>query len=194
MTQNKKLIAITGGIGSGKSSVAKILKDFGYKVFSCDKIYVDLLNQGYFNKEFAKNFGKVFNEDGSLNKKLLAQIVFTDKDKLNLLNNLTHKAIMNEVLIRAIQQNNTCFVEVPLLFESNLQSQFDEVIVVKRNLDARIQSVIERDNLTEKEVKCRISNQFDYENANLSNYKVIINDGNINELINKINALLVKIL
>ena len=73
MTQNKKLIAITGGIGSGKSSVAKILKDFGYKVFSCDKIYVDLLNQGYFNKEFAKNFGKVFNEDGSLNKKLLAQ-------------------------------------------------------------------------------------------------------------------------
>lgn len=195
MTQNKKIIAITGGIGSGKSAVAKILKDLGYVVFSCDKIYAELLNKGVFNEDFYKYFGNVFKSDGTLNRKELAKIVFSDKYKLNLLNNLTHRAIMQEVFKRASAANKTCFVEVPLLFESsNLQSQFDKVIVVMRDLQTRIKSIVERDNLSEDEAKMRILNQFDYENADLKQYHVLNNDSSLQDLKNKIDALLFKIL
>ena len=189
MKQNK-LIAITGGIGSGKSTVSNVIKNLGFSVLNCDNIYADLLKNGDFTVEFLREFGNVFNSDGCLDRKKLSEIVFKDKVKLNKLNEITHKKIMQKVFDYANEQNETCFVEVPLLFESNLQSKFDDVIIVMRNSNDRVFAVSKRDNLSEEQVKLRIDNQFDYNSIALSDYKVIINDGSVEDLTKKIKKLI----
>ena len=92
----KKLIAITGGIGSGKSSAAQILLEMGYPVFSCDEIYREvILSPAYIQKVY-----QLFPEciiDGNIDKKILAQMVFADKSKLALLNGIAHPLIMGKL-------------------------------------------------------------------------------------------------
>ena len=193
MMQNKK-VAITGGIGSGKSSVCEIIKKKGYPVFSCDEIYAELLKDKNFTKTISDKFGKcVLNSDCTLNHEALSAIVFNDDDKLKKLNQITHAKIFEEIFKRAKGFDGVVFFEVPLLFEGNYQDKFDEVVVVLRDEKDRIASVIERDNLSEENVKKRINKQYNYENSTFEEYYVIHNDGNFNNLELKITELLTKL-
>lgn len=189
MTQNKKLIAITGGIGSGKSEVAKIIKDLGYAVYSCDEIYAELLNSGVFYKEFTAEFGNIFNSDG-LNRKKFSEKVFSNDENLKKLNRITHPKIFEELFKRMAKEEGVCFAEVPLLFESQAENNFNDVIIVLRDINQRVSSVALRDNLTEMQISKRIEKQFDYSSADLNKYNVIINDGNLFELKQKVISLI----
>ena len=159
----KKKIAITGGIGSGKSSVLRILGEMGYPIFSCDEIYRDIIHTPTYIQKIEQVFPNCI-IDGKIDKKALSALVFTDEEKLAQLNNIAHPFIMSQLLDKMDKcAEDVVFAEVPLLFEGNYENLFDKVIVVTRNMDDRIKSVIERDKISEEEVKNRISSQFDFD-------------------------------
>ena len=174
MTQNNIKIAITGGICSGKSTVAQIIREQGYKVYSCDEIYSGLLKEESFINLIDSEFGNIKNSDGTLNRDKLSQIVFNDSEKLNKLNSITHPKIMQRVM-ELMNGNGIFFCEVPLLFEGGYEQLFDNVIVVLRDKNERVKELMNRATLEEKQALLRINSQIDYENGNFIKYYVIHN-------------------
>lgn len=181
-----KKIAITGGIGSGKSTVSEIIRKMGYVVVSADKVYSELL----LNEDFVKEICELMNispieKDGriTIDRKALSALVFSDKTQLSRLNDFTHPRIMDEIFRRSEGVEPLFFAEVPLLFECGYETEFDNVFVVRRQLDLRLSGTAKRDGKTEAEIRKVIDNQFDYE-GNKSGYKSIIieNNGTIQEL------------
>ena len=189
----KKLIAITGGIGSGKSSAAQFLLEMGYPVFSCDEIYREVILSSSYIQKIASLFPECV-VDGNIDKKILAKIVFSDEEKLALLNGIAHPLIM-DALFKKMQacKEDIVFAEVPLLFEGNYENKFDSVIVIIRDIEMRIRSIMVRDGITKEEALNRIAVQFDYENSNgrFKNCNAILieNNGTIEELKIKIQKL-----
>ena len=181
-----KKIAITGGIGSGKSTVSEIIRKMGYVVVSADKVYSELL----LNDDFVKEICELMNispieKDGriTIDRKALSALVFSDKTQLSRLNDFTHPRIMDEIFRRSEGVEPLFFAEVPLLFERGYETEFDNVFVVRRQFDLRLSGTAKRDGKTEAEIRKVIDNQFDYE-GNKSGYKSIIieNNGTIQEL------------
>ena len=187
MTQNngKKIIAITGGIGSGKTEVSHILKRAGYKVVSCDEITAGLYKSRKIKKSLAEIFplavsGKIIIK---VDKKKIAEQTFSDGGKRARLNALLHPVIISNAVKKAKRGGGRlAFVEIPLLFETDSARFFDGVIVVKRDIKERIKAVTVRSALTEEEVLKRINSQFDYDGADLSDYITVENDGDICKL------------
>ncbi len=158
----KKKIAITGGIGSGKSTVLQLLKEMGYPVFSCDELYREVIRSQLYIQKIADIFPAVI-ENGEINRKRLAAEVFSDKKKREKLNATAHPLIMRQLMKKMdVIENKFVFAEVPLLFEGNYECLFDAVIVVQRKIEDRIRFVCLRDGLTEQQAKERIAAQFDY--------------------------------
>ena len=183
-----KIIAVTGGIGAGKSTVAKILKNSGYKVFGADETYKKLLKNGDFKRKIYNATGLRYN--GRFIKKQVADAVFGNPDKLKALNDATHSEIMRVMLEKskkaASKSGGLVFNEVPLLFEGGFESLYDGVIVVVRNKEVRIAAVLARDKTDEKRVLARINNQIDYEKKDLTAYTLIENDGDLSSLSKKV--------
>ncbi len=193
MKQSKIKVAVTGGIGSGKSTVCNILKSLGYPVYSCDEIYKQVLQDSLVLEELAKEFGNhIINKDSSLNRPALSEIVFNDTEKLEKLNKLTHPKIFEKMFEKSSKDSGVVFYEVPLLFEGGYQNLFDEVLVVLRDREQRIKSIIERDNLQEEEAINRLNKQFNYDNCNFAQYYVIHNNSNFSNLCDIINRYLSK--
>lgn len=178
-----KIIALTGGIGSGKSFALSVIKGAGFYTVSCDEIVAELYKKRWFLKELKKIFpfavyGKIRLK---VDKKIIAKEVFVNGEKREKLNALTH----SKVLERALKKSNkhgrkkgVAFVEVPLLFEGDFQGDFDGVVVIKRDVVERIKCVIMRSNLKKEQVESRINAQIDYDNFDFSKYIVINNNGN----------------
>lgn len=192
MKQNKK-IAVTGGIGSGKSTVLNMIAERGYPVMSCDRIYSELAERPEFIAKLCRRFGDITDGCGRLDRKKLSEIVFGDSEKLAKLDEITHPAIYNEMFRRAAGYDKICFCEVPLLFESGAQSLFDGVIVVLRDASERIAGAAKRDNVPEEAVKRRMISQFDYDNGNFTEYYVIHNNSNLAQLQEKVETTLKRI-
>lgn len=176
----KKKIAVTGGIGSGKSIALSYIKVLGFPVFSCDLIYKKIMQQ----KEYVEKVGEFFPEtiiDNQVDRKKLSDIVFQNSAKLKILNGLAHPLILEELDKEMSQEGkDVVFAEVPLLFENNLQDKFDKVIVVYRDISKRIEAVCERDRVTLGEAQARINAQFDYD----KNLEELNKDDNIYILFN----------
>ena len=188
---SKKLIAVTGGIGSGKSVAVNVLSLAGYNTLSCDDITTDLYEKRkvklLLKKLFPSAVKGFFNP--VIDRKEISKIVFNDAKKLKILTDAITPLVLNEVLARAKKLSGKIFVEVPLLFECNYQDSFDGVIVITRPLNARIESVMARSNLTEEQVVGRIKSQVDYENIDLTPYHVIENTGDLEQLKNNVLSL-----
>lgn len=183
-------VAITGGIASGKSTVSEYLTSVGYKVYSADKIYADLLSDENVVKKISNFIGvPPKNEFGRnvLDKKAVSEKVFTDKGLLDKLNSYTHALVyakINEIIDNT--KENMVFFEIPLLFESKREDIFDKVIVILRNKTKRIAAAKKRDGLTEEETLLRIKNQIDYDNSDFSKHTVIYNDDDTKSLCLKV--------
>jgi dephospho-CoA kinase len=175
-----RVIGLTGGIGSGKTTVSRIFQALGYPVFSADKAG----HKAYFIPEVKAAvidvFGEhVYNLDGSVNRKAIAASVFKSNEKLNRLNEIIHPAV--KVLFSEWLQNlsNTEFVfrEAAILFESGSHSDCAAVITVSAPEIARIARVQQRDAASVDQVKARLSKQMtDEERRALADYE-IVNDG-----------------
>lgn len=193
---SKKIIAITGGIGSGKSTLLKFLSTSGFTTVSCDKVYSDIIKTRSYKKKLKDLFpdcvkGKLLLK---VDKKALSEKVFNNKESLGKLNALVHPLIMERALKLASKGDTAlAFIEVPLLFEGDFQNLFHHVIVVKRNLEDRIDSVINRSKLSKQEVLNRVANQIDYETQDFTDYFVIENNGSEREFREKVSQVLKQI-
>ena len=157
-------IGLTGGIGSGKTTVAKVLEVLGIPVYYADEAAKDLMYKNELLKQqLIFHFGKdTYFEDGQLNRKHLSSIVFADKEKLELLNSLVHPVTVADAKDWFRKQTAPYVIkEAALLFESGTAEGLDYVIGVTAPATLRIKRVMDRDNVTADEVKRRMINQLD---------------------------------
>lgn len=179
MTQSKK-IAVTGGIGSGKTTACRILEGWGFPVLSCDEISRGLWRDEGYLETLADAFPDC-TVGGKIDKARLTGLIFSDTAARKRLESLAHPRIMRE-LMSEMEGLPVCFAEVPLLFEGGYEGLFDAVIVVRRREEARISSVMARDGATEEEVKGRLSAQLSDGEREREGVIVIDNDGSFEDL------------
>lgn len=162
-------VGITGGIGSGKSTVCRLFEKFGVPVYYADDRAKWLMNHKDDLKERLKeNFGATtYNEEGLLDRAYLAGIVFKDNAKLEILNSIVHPAVFEDGQEWQKEQEALGAVyslkEAALLFETGSYKQLDKIIVVTAPEETRIKRVMERDSVTEEEVRARINKQMPQE-------------------------------
>ncbi len=179
MTQNKR-IAITGGIGSGKSTFSEILKKKGYGVISADEIYAEICGETRYIGELSRLFPECV-KGGILDRKALSARVFSDAAALAQLNSIAHPLIMDRLLSR-MKEKGILFAEIPLLFENGFERFFDDVVYIRRGIDERISSVMERDGMSEREVVARIRMQFNGENLTERDCVIVDNSDDLEAL------------
>ena len=171
-------VGITGGIGSGKSTVSKFFEVLGIPVYYADDAARRLMNEDETLKEqLQKQFGEETYIAGKLNRKYLSNLVFNNEEKLALLNSIVHPATLRDSE-QWMQQQKTPYAikEAALIFESGAQKQLDYVIGVYAPAPVRIQRVMKRDHVTREEVKMRMEKQINEEiKMRLCDY-VITND------------------
>jgi dephospho-CoA kinase len=158
-------VGLTGGIGSGKTVVARIFESLGIPVYYADDAAKRLMNSDpQLRKELIKHFGeKTYTPEG-LDRKYLASIVFNNKEKLDRLNAITHPVTIRDASEWMAKQTTPYVIkEAALLFESGATEHLDYVIGVYAPQHVRVKRVMERDNLSTAEVMKRISRQIDEE-------------------------------
>jgi dephospho-CoA kinase len=156
-------IGLTGGIGSGKSTVAKVFEVLGIPVYYADDAAKRLMNEdAALQLKIQQQFGDAAYTNGQLDKKYIAGIVFTSPEKLELLNTIVHPATLKDAE-QWMQQQTTAYAikEAALIFESGAQEQLDYVIGVYAPTPLRIQRTMQRDSVTREEVIARMDKQID---------------------------------
>ena len=162
-------VGITGGIGSGKSTVAKVFEVLGIPVYYADDAAKSIMNDDEELKQKIKTqFGEEVYKNGQLDRKALADIVFNNPAKLQLLNALVHPATLKDAAqwmerhaVSAAQSTPYSIKEAALIFESGAQEQLDYVIGVYAPTPLRIQRTMQRDGVTRDEVISRMNKQID---------------------------------
>ncbi len=154
-------IGLTGGIGSGKSTVAHIFKVLGIPVFDADSVAKDLMeNNPQIRENLVQHFGSLVFEKGHLNKKWLANRVFKDPHELNILNAIVHPITLQVAEDWFLQQKAPYTIkEAALIFEAGAGAGLDYVVGVFAPQHIRIQRVMKRDGLSREEVLERIDRQ-----------------------------------
>ncbi|XID95626.1 dephospho-CoA kinase [Paenibacillaceae bacterium WGS1546] len=177
-------LGLTGGIATGKSTVARLLTARGAILIDLDGIAREVVAPGQpaLNR-IAERFGQaVLQADGTLDRKKLGAIVFADPDERKALESITHPAIRTVMRNRMAEHaksspDKLVVVDVPLLFESKLESYFDEVMVVYVPREEQLRRLIARDRLTEAEARKRLDAQMDIEEKKNRGDIVIDNGG-----------------
>ena len=189
------VIGLTGNIGCGKSSLSKILRQNSIDVIDADIISREIMDNKSILTEIFNSFGEqVKRENGTLDRKKLGSIVFTNDEKLIKLNNITHLAIKKEIKkrIEDIKANNRniVIVDAALLIEGNFLDLVDKLIVITCDEKIQIERIISRDNFTREEAISRIKSQMSQgEKLKFGNY-IIDNSGDMNDLKYKANKLI----
>jgi len=167
------IVGLTGGIGSGKSTVARFFKEFGVPVYNSDKQARKLMHKSKkLRKAIIKLLGKDAYDGKKLNSSGIAQKVFADKELLEALNSLVHPAVKKHFQKWANKQKPDYVIqEAAVLFENGSYKNYDYIILVRAPLTSRIARIQERDGSTEADVKARIKHQWsDEEKSALSHY------------------------
>jgi len=173
------ILGITGGIGSGKSTVSRLFDMYDIPVYIADTESKRLVaTSPVIQKKLTGLFGKDLYADGILNKALLASHIFNDKEKLETVNAIIHPVVAEDfrLWLKKHQYKKIVAHEAAILFESGFNKLMDKVVMVYTPLEMRIQRTIARDNTSREKVLERIQNQMpDEEKAELSDF-VIVND------------------
>ncbi|MDD2961791.1 MAG: dephospho-CoA kinase [Muribaculaceae bacterium] len=164
-----KIVAITGGIGSGKSIVSTFLRKMGYKVYDCDSEakYLTETSTILINR-IKEEFGDAIVSNGQINRKNLAEIVFKDKSKLTMLNRIVHPFVKDDIMrwIRLNNQEKLLFIETAILNESGINDIVDNVILVNAPESIRISRVMKRNSIDKESVEARIKSQTIFKGEN----------------------------
>jgi dephospho-CoA kinase len=157
-----KIIGLTGGIGSGKSVVAKLFETMGIPVYDTDKEAKRITSTSLLIREcLSKKFGQELYQDGQLNKSLLASLIFENKENLNYVNAIVHPEVQKDFVCWKEQyKNSRCIaIESAILFESGFDKITDVSINVSAPLEKRIERIQMRDQINRKDILNRIENQ-----------------------------------
>ncbi len=185
-------IGLTGGIGTGKSTVGRKLKEKGYAVIDLDVISREVIKNPEIIDRLVREFGDgilsekkdmYFEREISRNK--LGQIVFKDEKKVSILNSIMHPEIikkMHEEMERLLKDHKIVIVEVQLLFEINLEREFDFTVLVYSSKEVQLKRVTGRDKRTEEQVRDIINSQMDMEVKRKKSDYIIENDGDMEAL------------
>lgn len=191
-----KIIGVTGGIGSGKTTIINYIKEKGFAVYIADDAGKKVMQK----PEIIQQINELFNnevllEDGFLDRSKIASLVFNDNDKLQQLNNIVHPAVGLD--FEEFKKENSgeklIFKETAVLFESGSYKNCDVTILITAPLEVRIKRVMQRDNITKKQVESRIKNQLsDDEKAALATY--IVENIDLKQAFKSIDDIITKIL
>ena len=185
------ILGITGSSGAGKSTVCEILeRKYNSQTINADKIAKQLSKQGTsYLQEIVQNFGNdILLQNGELDRKKLANIIYSNSDKRDELNNITFKYIKNEIKDQITKsENNIIAIDAPLLLEANLQEICDKTIaVISEDRDLQIQRIIKRDNIDKEHAIARLNaqhpNEFYIQNCD----DTLINDETLEQQIEKL--------
>ncbi len=196
-----KIIGITGGIATGKSTVSSILEEKGYKVIDADKIarkVVEVGEEAY--KELLDYFGSdIVYEDGQLNRKKLASIAFNDSQALEQLNRITHprifKEIYKEIESSSKSGDKLIFIDIPLLFEEIEEIkasgiEIDDIWLVYVDKETQISRLMKRDSIDRRKAIKKINLQMDMKYKLENTDKVLYNNGDLKNLEKRIEKLI----
>ena len=199
------VIGLTGGIGTGKSTVSQILRNKGFSVIDLDVISHKVIEFPSVVEKIVKNFGKEVlennenNNDGNrtISREKLGKIIFSDREKRFTLNSIMHPEILRIMQKKILKcksknekENKIIFVEIQLLFEVQWEKEFDYILLVAAKRDIQVRRVLERDKRSEKEAWNIINSQMSLDEKRGKSDFVIENDGNIDDLNRKVDKFL----
>lgn len=157
------LVAVSGGIGSGKSVVSRCLRAMGYPVYDCDSEARQLMdNSEVIKTEIAAKIGEECVKGGCIDRVSLSRVVFGDNSKLDLLNVIVHGAVRSHLAQWHHNRSGIKFVETAILYQSGLDAMVDAVIEVVAPRDLRISRVMKRSGLTSGQAEARMDAQDGY--------------------------------
>lgn len=186
------VVAITGGIGSGKSTVARQFAKLGVPVIDSDQIAKSLLSPGNpFLEVFRAQYGpEFFDQEGNLDRRALRVHIFADEGERIRLNNLMHPKIVEEVKRRLDELTAPyCVVEIPLLSELEERTWIDHVVVIDANDDIRLQRVMQRDDVERDHARKSLTKQAGRQSLISLTDDIINNNGSIKDLTEQVNLL-----
>lgn len=175
------IIALTGGIGAGKSTVAHVLRAWGYLVYDCDSRAKKIMDENDDIKQrIATEIATEAIVDGRIDRSRLSKIVFADSEKLRRLNTIVHRAVRDNIRrwAASVRDRKVVFVESAILYSSGLYAEVDGELRVVAPDETRIARVIRRNGLTRSHIEARIASQQPDENPEipLADVHMIIND------------------
>lgn len=192
-----KIYGLTGGIAAGKSTILDFFKTYGCKVYDADQIARQVVEVGSVGlKQIAEEFGQeVLNADQTLNRKKLAEIVFSDSEQLKKLNNITRPLIKKRILkiiadTKASDENTLSIFEIPLLFEGGYQQYFDGIITIYVSEEVQLKRLMNRNNLTREVALNRINSQMSMSEKRDRADFVIDNSGDLTHLADEFDKLI----
>ncbi|MBQ1948331.1 MAG: dephospho-CoA kinase [Clostridia bacterium] len=161
MKRTKRIIGLTGPTGAGKSTASQFFKEKGALVIDCDVLARQIVMPGKKAlEEIIHFFGKnILSEDGSLDRKKLGSIVFSDEEKRLVLNQITHKYITEELMLLLKTAKDVAVIDAPLLFEAGLEALCDVVVVVIASDEVRKNRIMQRDEMADTEAAKRMGAQ-----------------------------------
>ena len=190
-----KVIGLTGGIASGKSTVSELLTAFGFKVIDADTAAREAVAKGTTGLEKVREtFGEeAIDENGEMDRKYMGDLVFNNPDQRSVLNEIVHpivREIMDEKKQQYIEEGHNVIMDIPLLFENELQDTVDEVWLVYTSESIQIDRLMERNDLTQEEAKARVYSQISIDKKSRMADHVIDNLGDKLELKQNLEKLL----
>jgi dephospho-CoA kinase len=173
------IVGVTGGIGSGKTTVCKLFESKGIPVYNSDERAKHILaHHPDVKQQLLKLFGEKIFTDNLPDRKKIAALVFSDKEKLKLLNAIIHPKVREDFEQWKKQQTSKIIIkEAAILIESGAYKQVDKILVVTAPLEQRIQRVMQRDGVSKYDVESRLNNQFSDEERLKYAHFVIDNSG-----------------
>ena len=194
--QKPLIIGITGGIGSGKSTLSHLLRAEGYSVYDTDLEARRLQNEhSVMRKKMTDLFGKEIYTEQGLNRPFLGKIVFGKPELLIKLNAIVHPLVMDDFKSWVINRypKKMLFIESAILYESGFNKLVDKVILITASEDVRIERVMKRDNVNVEHIRARMSHQLSEEEKQIRADFVIHTDDN-KPLLDKMRKLIVELL
>lgn len=192
-SNSRHIVAVAGGIGSGKSVVCQVLMAMGYEVYDCDSRAKWLMdNSPAIKQAIAERISPLaISAEGDIRRYVLSKIVFSDAGKLKILNEITHQAVREDIArwVERPHRRYPLFIETAILYESRLDAMVHEVWEVTAPTALRVERVMRRSALTREQVLARISAQSRPASRVHPCISLIIND-NEHPLLPQIHALL----
>lgn len=180
IASKKKIIAIAGGIGSGKSVVSDIIRIMGFDVYDCDAEAKRLMNTSEAIKnDLVSAFGAdAITEQGEINRPYISSVVFGNQIALNKINTIVHPRVKEDILDKMNRsENDILFVETAILMQSNLLDIINGALLVTAPKEVRVERVMKRNGIAREDVLKRIEAQEGQDYSKIPNLKVIENDG-----------------
>ena len=195
MEQKKKIIGITGGIASGKSTVVAEIRKHGYQVIDADQVVHELQAKGGKLYQALCNWlgSEILQENGELDRKKLGQLIFSSKDMLEKSSRLQNGIIREELARRRDELAKTqkvFFMDIPLLIEHDYMEWFDDIWLVHLDEKTQLERLVMRNHFSKEEAKKRMASQMSTEAKKPYADKLLDNSGDLTELKAQINQLL----